>query len=264
MLLPRITPCLLIHQSGLVKTVGFQSHKYIGDPINAVRIFNDKMADELIVLDIDASVSAREPDYETIAKIAAECRMPLCYGGGITSAKQARRIIGLGVEKVAISSAAVQRPTLIAELANELGRQSVVVAYDVKENPSKQQHEVWIHNGKINTKHNVLDLVRQATSLGAGELLINSIDRDGSMLGYDLSLAQQVRSVTHTPLTILGGAGSLEDIAALVRDCGVVGAAAGSLFVFKGAYRAVLINYPSMIKREELLQSVSLAQGKSC
>jgi cyclase len=251
---PRITPCLLVHQSGLVKTIGFKSPKYVGDPINAVKIFNEKAADELIVLDIDASVNRVEPDYRMIANLAAECRMPLCYGGGVTSAAQAKKIISLGVEKVALSSAAVRDPGLVSQIASEVGRQSVVVVLDVKKRMFGRDHEVWVHNGRTPTKSSVFDLARQMEAAGAGELVINSIDLDGAMTGYDLALASRIRKTVNIPMTMLGGAGSLVDIGELVRECGVVGAAAGSLFVFKGRYRAVLINYPTLTQRDELLR----------
>jgi imidazole glycerol-phosphate synthase subunit HisF len=254
MLRPRITPCLLVHKGGLVKTVGFKSPKYVGDPINAVKIFNEKEADELVVLDIDASVNNAEPDYRMIANLAAECRMPLCYGGGIKTPAQAKRIISLGVEKVAISSAAVEHPELISQIADEIGSQSVVVVLDVKKRLFSKGHDVFINNARCNTKRNVFELACEVEKLGAGELVINSIDLDGAMTGYDLALAEKVRKAVNIPITILGGAGNLKDIEALIRVCGVIGASAGSLFVFKGVYKAVLINYPTLAQRDELIR----------
>lgn len=252
MLRPRITPCLLVHQGGLVKTVRFSDPKYVGDPVNAVRIFNEKEADELIVLDIDATVEGREPDFRLIAQLAAECRMPLCYGGGIKTVEQASRIIGLGVEKIAISSAAIENPELAAAIAREIGSQSVVVVLDVKKKRFGG-YEVWTHNGTRNTRLSLLDVVARAEELGAGEIVVNSIDEDGVMKGYDLDLAKKVRAATRLPMTVLGGAGSLGHIEALLAACGVIGAAAGSLFVFKGVYKAVLINYPTATQKEALL-----------
>jgi imidazole glycerol-phosphate synthase subunit HisF len=254
MLRPRITPCLLVHQGGLVKTVGFKEPKYVGDPINAVKIFNEKEADELVVLDIDATVNGAEPDYRMIAHLAAECRMPLCYGGGVKTPEQAKRIIGLGVEKVAISSAAVDDPTLITRIAQEVGRQSVVVVLDVKKKMFGRDYDVVTHNGRQNTKRSVWEVAQQAQAAGAGELVINSIDLDGAMKGYDLSLATKLRQLVNIPITILGGAGSLGDIESLIQACGVIGAAAGSLFVFKGVYKAVLINYPTLAQRDTLIR----------
>ena len=255
MLRPRVIPCLLVHEGGLVKTVGFKSPKYVGDPINAVKIFNEKEADELVVLDIDATVNGAEPDYKMIANLAAECRMPLCYGGGVGSAAQAKKIIGLGVEKVAVSAAAIENSGLIKQIAEEIGRQSVVVVLDVKKRLLSKEYDVYIHNGKKNTKRSVIEVAKNFEALGAGEIVINSIDRDGQMKGYDLTLAKQIRDAVTIPITFLGGAGSLDDIGALIRTCGVVGASAGSLFVFKGIYKAVLINYPNVLQRDELFRN---------
>ena len=255
MLRPRVIPCLLVHEGGLVKTVGFKSPKYVGDPINAVKIFNEKEADELVVLDIDATVNGAEPDYKMIANLAAECRMPLCYGGGVRSAAQAKRIIGLGVEKVALSAAAIENPDLIKQIAEAIGRQSVVVVFDVRKRMLSKEYDVYIHNGKKNTKRSVIEVAKNFEALGAGEIVINSIDRDGQMKGYDLTLAKQIRDAVTIPITFLGGAGSLDDIGALIRTCGVVGASAGSLFVFKGIYKAVLINYPNVLQRDELIRN---------
>ena len=255
MLRPRVIPCLLVHEGGLVKTVGFKAPKYVGDPINAVKIFNEKEADELVVLDIDATVNGAEPDYKMIANLAAECRMPLCYGGGVRSAAQAKKIIGLGAEKVALSAAAIENPGLIKQIGDEIGRQSVVVVLDVKKRMLSKEYDVFIHNGKKNTKRSVLEVATQAEALGVGEIIINSIDNDGQMKGYDLALAKKIRDAVTIPITFLGGAGSLDDIGALIRTCGVVGASAGSLFVFKGVYKAVLINYPNVVQRDELIRS---------
>lgn len=255
MLRPRVIPCLLIQDGGLVKTVKFKDPKYVGDPINAVKIFNEKEADELIVIDIDATVNGVDPNYQQIAKLAAECRMPLCYGGGIRSAEQAKKIIALGVEKVAISSAALDNPGLITQIAEEIGSQSVVVVLDYKSRLLSKVCDVWTHNGTRNTKRNVLDVALEVEQLGAGEIVINSINNDGRMKGYDIDLALELRKAVHVPITVLGGAGSLEDIRSVVSACGVVGVAAGSLFVFKGSYRAVLISYPSAKQKDELIYS---------
>jgi cyclase len=181
--------------------------------------------------------------------------MPLCYGGGIKTADQAKRIISLGVEKIAISSAAIEHPELIAEIASEIGNQSVVVVFDVKKRLFGSDYDVFTNNAKRNVKRSIFDLVVEIERLGAGELLINSIDMDGKMLGYDLALAGRIREQVNIPITILGGAGCLKDIEDLIRSCGVIGASAGSLFVFKGRYRAVLINYPSLEQRDDLIKS---------
>lgn len=259
MLRPRIIPCLLIHKGGLVKTRSFSEPKYVGDPINAVKIFNEKEADELIVLDIDATVNGSEPSYDLIGKLAAECRMPLCYGGGVVSPEQAGRIIELGVEKVAVSAAAVRNPDLITRIAARVGRQSVVAVVDVRKRASRffaATYEVFTHNGGRSHGADAVSIVKSLEEAGAGEIVLNSIDRDGTMKGYDIELAKRVRSEIGVPLTVLGGAGSLADMELLIRECGVVGAAAGSLFVFKGQYRAVLISYPTFAQKEELLSHV--------
>jgi len=244
MLRPRIIPCLLVHKRGLVKTVGFAAPKYVGDPINAVRIFNEKEVDELVVLDIDASVDGAEPDYAMIRNLAAECRMPLAYGGGIKSLEQAVRIIKMGVEKVALSSVLVSNPQLVSEIARHVGSQSVVAVLDVRRDPARGVAEVWTHNATRNTGLDPATFAARLEALGVGEITLNSIDRDGQMKGYDLALVREVRAAVTVPMTVLGGAGSLDDLGGLIREFGIIGAAAGSLFVFKGVYRAVLINYP--------------------
>jgi cyclase len=256
MLRPRIIPCLLVHKGGLVKTQGFKSPKYVGDPINAVKIFNEKESDELIVLDIDATVNGVEPDYGLIAKLAEECRMPLCYGGGIKTAAQASKIIDLGVEKVAISSAAIAEPSLLSEIAAAIGRQSVVAVLDVRKRTGffAKGYEVCTHNAQKPHKGDPMEIAVRLQEAGAGEIVINSVDRDGEMKGYDLELSRQVHQILKVPTTFLGGAGSLDNISSLVEACGTVGAAAGSLFVFKGKYRAVLINYPTPSQKDEIFR----------
>ena len=261
MLRPRITPCLLVQNGGLVKTVNFGNPKYVGDPINAVKIFNEKEVDEIIVVDIDASVHQNEPDYVLIKNLAAECRMPLCYGGGVKTVEQVEEIISLGVEKVAISSAAMGNPDLIAKAAEVVGSQSIVVVMDVKKVDSRESYELFIHNGSEGTGLNPVEFAKTAEHLGAGELVINSIDCDGLMSGYDLQLARKVREATNLPITVLGGAGSLKDIATLIELFGTIGAAAGSLFVFKGKFRAVLINYPSRLEKDALVPRSRQATG---
>jgi len=254
MLRPRIIPCLLVKNHGLVKTIKFEQPKYVGDPINAVKIFNEKESDELMVLDIDATFEGREPDYQMIKNLATECRMPLCYGGGVTTVEQFKKIISLGVEKVAVSAAAINQPDLVRQASEVVGNQSVVVVLDVKKQRLGNKYYVYTHNGTINTKLEVTELARKFEILGAGEVVINSIDRDGGMQGYDLKLIKQVRDIVTIPVTALGGAGSLEHIKELVNCFGIVGASAGSLFVFKGKYRAVLINYPDQSVKDKIVK----------
>lgn len=257
MLRPRIIPCLLIQRGGLVKTQGFKDPKYVGDPINAVRIFNEKETDELMVLDIDATVNKAEPDFELIAKLAAECRMPLCYGGGITGAEQASRLVDMGVEKIAVSAAAVENPTLLSDMEKAIGRQSVVAILDLRKRGRlfSRSYEVCTHNAQVVHALDPIELAKHFQDAGAGEIVVNSIDRDGQMNGFDLELAADFRRSLNVPLTILGGCGSLRDISELFSHLGVVGAGVGSLFVFKGKYRAVLISYPTRDQKEIVCRS---------
>ena len=252
MLKPRIIPCLLIKNGGLVKTVNFTNPKYVGDPINAVKIFNEKEVDELIILDIDATVLGKEPNYTLIKNIATECRMPLCYGGGVKTIEQVEKIINLGVEKVAISSAAIQTPELISTAAARVGNQSIVVVMDVKKTGLRRRYELFTKNGFDNTGINPSEFAKKVESLGAGEVVINSIEQDGAMKGYDLDIVKEIRASISLPMTVLGGAATLDDMAGLIKEYGVIGASAGSLFVFKGKYRAVLINYPSQAEKNLL------------
>ena len=254
MLHPRIIPNLLIHNKGLVKTINFKDPKYVGDPINAVKIFNEKSVDELIVTDIDATVKNIDPDYSMIEKLAMECRMPLCYGGGINNANQAKQIFSLGVEKIAISSSAITNPKLITELSDSVGSQSVVIVMDIKKKFLGKDYELVTHNGTKKTGINPLKFVEEIKELGVGEIVINSIDRDGTMQGYDYQLIEKIRNITTLPMTILGGAGSLEDIGNLINKYKIIGAGAGSIFVFKGKYRAVLINYPNDKEKTDLIK----------
>jgi cyclase len=233
--------------------VGFEKPKYVGDPLNAVRIFNEKAVDELMVIDIDATREQREPDYTLIRNLAAECRMPLAYGGGVRSVEQFQRIVTLGVEKVAVSSAAVHDPALVTAAAQRVGGQSVVAVLDVRPT-SRGRWEVFTHNGQRSTGLDAIDFARRMEQAGIGEIVLNSIDRDGGMQGYDLELVRRVRDAVSVPLTALGGAGSLADIGALLREFGTIGAAAGSMFVFKGVYRAVLINYPTPADKDALTE----------
>jgi cyclase len=253
MLRPRIIPSLLIQDNGLVKTVNFKNPKYVGDPINAVRIFNEKEVDELAIFDIDATVLGKEPNYSLIERLANQSMMPLCYGGGVETVEQAQRIFSLGVEKIALSSAVLTNPGLITQIADRVGSQSVIVVLDVKKK-LLGGYEVYTHNGKKSTGINPLKFVEEAQRLGAGEIVINSIDKDGLMKGFDLDLIEKVREKITLPMTVLGGAGSLSDIEKIISKHGVIGIAAGSLFVFKGPYKAVLINYPSREEKNNLFK----------
>ena len=244
MLRTRAIPCLLLKGQGLVKTERFRGGVYLGDPINAVRIFNDKEVDELVFLDITATSENRPPNFVYLARIASQCFMPLCYGGGVRSLEEMTRLYKIGIEKVALNTAAVERPSLVKEAGIRFGSQSVVVAIDVKKS-WLGRHQVYVHSGTRNTG---LDPVQHAIAMaeaGAGEIFLNSIDCDGTMKGYDLELIKRVSSAVQIPVIACGGAGKLEHLVQAVEEGGAAAAAAGSLFVFQVPNRAVLINYPN-------------------
>lgn len=252
MLTTRIIPCLLVKGTGLYKTVKFKDPKYVGDPINAVKIFNEKEVDELIVLDIDATPSKRGPNFDLIRDIASECFMPLSYGGGITSLAEIRTLHRSGVEKVCINSAAFSNPDLIRAACTDFGTSSVVGAMDVRRTLFGR-YEVWIDGGRTNTKQDPLQHALRLEALGVGEIFINSIDRDGTMSGYDTELLKRISSEVSTPVVACGGAGTLAHIKEVTETGGVNAVAAGSMFVFHGKHRAVLINYPSPMDLERSL-----------
>jgi len=252
MLKTRVIPCLLLKNEGLVKTVKFKNPKYVGDPINAVKIFNDKEVDELIFLDITATIEHRKPPFKLISEIATECFMPFCYGGGITSVEDIAELFKLGVEKIAINSQAVENPSLIKEAAARFGNQSIVVSIDVKKNMFGK-YRVFTHGGRRATKLDPVDFAVRMQEIGAGELFLNSIDRDGTREGYDLELIGKVSESVNIPIIACGGAGSLDDFADAIKRGGASAVSAGSMFVFQGQYRAVLITYPSLKELENRL-----------
>jgi len=247
MLKTRIIPSLLISDGGLVKTCRFSDPKYVGDPINAIRIFNEKEVDELMVLDISASPKGKGPDYDLIERFAGECFMPLCYGGGISSLEQARRLFSLGVEKVCLQTAVLDDPTLIEDIVSRYGSQSVVVSVDVKKNWLGRKC-LYSASRKKTLKKNFMDYIDSVVKAGAGEILLNSVDRDGTMSGMDLELISQIADSLTVPLIASGGVGSIKDMKDAVK-AGASAVAAGAFFVFHGPHRAVLITYP---KYEEL------------
>lgn len=249
---PRLIVSLLLSDNALIKTKKFRDPKYVGDPINAVRIFNEKSVDELFIADIKISRENKSPNFDLIGKISQECRMPICYGGGIKSVKDIEKIINLGVEKVSISSSFLDDPHLISKAASKFGSQSIVVCLDVKKSRFRKNYALYFNNGKNISNKDLFLSIKELESLGAGELIINAIDKEGMMDGYDLELCKKISSFTNLPITFLGGAGSLEDFKDLWKTCGMVGAAAGSFFVFKGKFRAVLINYPSIQEKLNL------------
>lgn len=240
---PRIIPILLLADSGLVKTTKFQKPVYIGDPINALRVFNDKEVDEIAILDITAWRTRRGPDLDRVAELSSECFMPLGYGGGIQNMDQIRALLRSGVEKVILNTAVHASPMIVTQAADAAGSQSVVVSMDVKRN-WLGQYRVHVAGGTVNTGVDPIQWARKAVSLGAGEIVVNSVDRDGTRNGYDLELVRQVSSSVTVPVVALGGAGTLNDISQAIA-AGAHAAAAGSMFVFHGKHRAVLITYPT-------------------
>ena len=239
----RVMPCLLLRGHGLVKTRKFKDPVYLGDPVNAVRIFNEKEVDELVILDIDASREGREPNYEVIAEIAGECFMPVAYGGGVKTLEQARRLIRCGVEKVVINSAATESYDVIRAVANVFGSQAVVGSIDVKKT-LLGGYRVVAKSGSVEVRTPLDKHVQALVDVGVGEIFLNSVDRDGMMDGYDLSLIRRVVQQVNVPVVACGGAGTIEHLAAAVHEGGATAVAAGSMFVFHGRLKAVLINYP--------------------
>jgi len=251
MLKTRIIPSLLLKGSGLVKTIKFKDYKYVGDPINTVKIFNEKEVDELIFLDIGATLEKRKPPFDLLSKIASECFMPFSYGGGIRSLEDIKKILRLGVEKVATNSYAVENPKFIKEASQYFGSQSIIVSVDVKKN-EKGKYEVFILRGEKPTGLDVISWAKNIEEMGVGEIFLNSIDRDGTMKGYDLELIKEVSKAVNIPVICCGGAGKLEDFRKAIK-AGASAASAGSLFVFWGPYKAVLINYPVPDEIEKIL-----------
>jgi cyclase len=244
MRIKRIIPCLLLRNNGLVKTVRFKDSTYIGDPINTIRIFNEKEVDEIIFLDIDATKSDKEPSYELIRNISSECFMPFAYGGGIKSIDQIDRIITSGAEKIIINSQAYLQKNFVRDAVNQFGSSTVVVSIDIKKD-FLRGYKVYIKGGSQNTGLNPVDYAKEIENEGAGEILVNSIDRDGMMEGYDIELIRSITQSVRIPVIACGGAGKMEDFRSAVKDGGASAAAAGSFFVFHGKRRAVLITYPS-------------------
>jgi imidazole glycerol-phosphate synthase subunit HisF len=241
---PRVIPVLLLEKGGLIKTTQFSKPVYIGDPINAVKIFNDKEVDELAILDIHASNEKREPNYAHLAEIVSESFMPLAYGGAISSIQTIEKLTKIGIEKMIINTAAFQQPHFISEAAREFGSSTIVVSVDVKKN-IWGKYQVHLSNGKVNTKQDVSSYLNTIQDLGAGEIILTSIDREGTMKGYDTDLIKKASENLHIPLIAQGGAAGLDDFKKAI-DAGASAVAAGSMFVFYGKLRGILINYPSV------------------
>lgn len=253
MLATRVMPCLLMDRGALVKTVQFKKPVYVGDPVNAVRIFNQKEVDELLLIDIAATTEKRGIDFETLEKVVTECFMPICYGGGVNNLADMRRLYHLGIEKVSLSSAAIQRPSLIREAADEFGSQAVVVTLDVKKNLFGK-YTVRTHQGKIDTKQPAVDVARNMADVGAGEILLYAIDRDGTWSGFDLHLIQEVSHAVSIPVIACGGAGELVHLRAAVNEAGASAVAIGSMAVFQAKDLGVLIKFPTRRQQEETFE----------
>ena len=249
----RVIPALLIQQGGLVKSVKFKDHTYVGDPINAVKIFNEKEVDEIVILDISATAERRGPDLVAIGEIASEAFMPLGYGGGITKLSEIKELIRIGVEKVILNTTAFTNPLLVSDGAKYVGSQSIVVSIDVKKN-FWGKYRVFVENGKRDTGLDPVEYAKQMASRGAGEFILNSIERDGTFLGYDTDLIQAVSTAVDVPVVALGGASTVENFASAVQY-GASAVAAGSMFVFQLPHRAVLISYPGQKELKEKLFS---------
>jgi len=251
MLSARVIPCLLIKNQGIVKTRKFKDPVYVGDPINAVKIFNEKEVDELLLIDIEATIKGKQPQFDLLERISKEAFMPMCYGGGIHSLDDAKKILSSGFEKISLNSSTIQNPGLVSQLADIYGSQSIIVSIDVKKN-IMGQYEVYDYSKGKSLKKDPFKFVLEVEILGAGEIVLNSVDRDGIMSGYDISLIKKVTDLVNIPVIAMGGAGSLEDLGKAVMLGGASAAAAGSLFVFQGVHKAVLITYPERYEIEKL------------
>jgi cyclase len=252
MIKPRVIPALLLKGQGLVKTVKFKEPKYLGDPINIVRIFNDKEVDELVLLDITATPEKRGPQFDLLKNIASEAFIPLAYGGGIRSMDDVKKLLSIGIEKLIMNTSAVETPSLVREVADHAGSQAAVVSMDVKKG-LLGKYEVLTHCGQKKTG---LDPVKHAVEMermGVGEILINSIDRDGTMQGYDLELVRKVADAVSVPVVACGGAGNLSHVSEVIKQGHASAAAAGSIFVFQGPLRGVLISYPTPKELKEFI-----------
>ena len=250
MIRTRVIPVLLLKDSGLVKTTKFKDPVYIGDPINAVRIFNDKEVDELTILDIEATKQKRGPQFELLQEIVSECFIPLCYGGGVTEFSQIERLFSLGIEKVSLNSILTEKPSLLSEAAKVYGSQSLIASIDYKKN-FFGKFKVVAKCGEKTMDWDPVEFARQMEQMGAGEIVLNSIDRDGTGSGYDLDMISKVSHSVSVPVVAVGGAANIQDIKK-AADAGASAAAAGSLFVFHGKLKGVLINYPSQDQLESL------------
>lgn len=253
MLQTRVIPFLLVQEGRLVKTVRFKEPVYVGDPVNAIKIYNEKEVDELIIVDIGVSRDQQKrPPFELLRDIANECFMPLCYGGGVRTLEDIHTIFSLGIEKVVINSFAAENPSFIKKASEKFGSQSIVLSIDVKKTFTGK-YTVRTYGGSQVVSHDVVEYAQQGEQLGAGEIVLNSIDRDGTWTGYDIELLQMVSRAVHVPVIACGGASCLDDFRKAVQEGGVSAVAAGSMVVFQGKGLGVLINFPTRNDLEKVL-----------
>ncbi len=245
MLRSRIIPILLLKGSSLVKTIKFNKYSYIGDPCNTVRIFNELEVDEISILDIDKTTKKQDPNYDLIGEIASEAFMPLSYGGGINSLEKAKKIFSIGIEKVILNSAAIIEPTLITEIAKVFGSQAVVVSIDVRKSLFSKKYNIYSHSGKKKANLELKSWAKRCEDLGAGEIMLNNISRDGTWQGYDIDLYTSIQKTVNTPLIGCGGAKNIDDISKLVKHSGCSAAGVGSMVVFQKKDKGVLVNFPN-------------------
>jgi imidazole glycerol-phosphate synthase subunit HisF len=252
MLRPRIIPCLLLMDDGLVKTIRFKKPNYLGDPINAIRVLNDKMVDELVLIDIRAN--KKGINFELLGEIASECFMPMSYGGGVSKLEDFDRLFSIGYEKVIVNTLLFEKPEIVKEAISIYGAQSIIASVDVKSTGFlSSSQKVFIQNGKINTKQSPDEYVIRVRDMGVGEIILNNIDREGVMKGYDLDLISRLSPLINIPLIALGGAGELNDMKDAISS-GASGAAAGSIFVYQKGYNGILISYPNELIIEKLME----------
>jgi imidazole glycerol-phosphate synthase subunit HisF len=254
MLRYRIIPVLLLKNSGLIKTTRFKHPVYVGDPINAVKIFNEKEVDELIILDTTATLEKKEINYKRIEEIVSEAFMPLGYGGGIQRMDQIEQLFKIGVEKIILNTSALVNPNLVKTASSVFGNQSIIAAIDVKKD-FFGNYRIYTHSGTVKQSPDLLETIKELENLGTGEIIINSIDKDGTMSGYDVSLVEQVSKNTSVPVVACGGAGTIHHFSEVIH-AGASAVAAGAMFVFHGKHRAVLISYPRYQELEKLMNTV--------
>lgn len=250
--IPRVIPALLVDEDGMVKTVRYKDPDYVGDPINIINLFNRFEVDEIALLDIGATRGKRPPPFELIERLASECWVPLSYGGGIRTFEDARMILSIGVEKVVMGTIAADDPDVVTRAATTFGNQAIIISIDAR-STRDGTYEVFVESGLRAVGMDPVAAARRAEELGAGEILLNAIDRDGTMEGYDLELIRSVTSAVRIPVIASGGAGDRTDLARPIREAGAAAVAAGSLFVYQGRERGVLVNYPARDQLERLM-----------